>query len=173
MDASARNQYLDAEIMSATPQKLHLLLIEAIIRTIHRGKHHWQSGEDDKGLAALCHAQRMVCEILGGFDREVNPDLVRRMAELYLYVYRTLVDGNRRHDEKKLDEALRVLEIERGTWQAVCEKLGTAGEVASGREVVIDPPTRGVSGPSRHQGLPLSEPSPPDSLSSQGFSWEA
>ena len=68
---------LTREIMSAPPQKLHLLLIEAIIRAIRRGKQHWQSGENDKACAALIHAQRMVCEILGGFDREVNPDLVQ------------------------------------------------------------------------------------------------
>ncbi len=173
MDANARNQYLDAEVMSAAPQKLHLLLIEAIIRAIHRGKRYWQSGQNDKACETLIHAQRMVCEILGGFDREVHPDLVQRMAAVYMFVFRALVEGNRRHDEKKLDDALRVLEIERRTWQAVCEALRGAAEVEQGRDVVIDPPLRGVPGPSRSQNLPFPQASPWDSLPGQGFSWEA
>jgi flagellar protein FliS len=180
MDASARNQYLNNEILSAPPQKLHLALIEAIIRAIHRGKQHWRAGGNDKACAALIHAQRMVCEILGGFNREVNPRLVQEMSALYTFVFRSIVDGNRRHDEKKLDDALRVLEVERGTWRAVCEELGNAAAGGTGsasgtpgRDVVVDRPDPGVPGRSRPHSRPLSDPSPLDRLPGQGFSWEA
>jgi flagellar protein FliS len=180
MDASARNQYLNNEILSAPPQKLHVALIEAIIRAIHRGKQHWQAGENDKACAALLHAQRMVCAILGGFNREVNPPLVQEMSALYTFVFQSIVDGNRRHAEKKLDDALRVLEIERGTWRAVCEELGSSAAIGTGsasatpgRDVVIDRADRGVPGRSRPHSPPLDDSSPLDRLPGQGFSWEA
>ncbi len=173
MDASPRNQYLNSEILSASPQKLHLLLIEAVIRAIRRGKQHRQLGENDRACAALIRAQQMVCEILGGFNREVNPDLVRRMSNLYTFVFRLIVDGNRYHDEKKLDDALRILEIERGTWQAVCEQLGGAAANQPGKDVAIDPPERGLPARSRPHSPPPGDGSSLDNRPGQGFSWQA
>jgi flagellar protein FliS len=180
MDASPRNQYLNSEVLSASPQKLHLLLIEAVMRALRRGKQHWRLSENDKACAALIRAQRMVCEILGGFNREASPDLVRRMSNLYAFVFRLIVDGNRYRDEKKLDDALRILEVERGTWQAVCEQLGGAAGGGAGsasgrpdRDVAIDPPQRGLPARSRPHGPPLGDGSPLDNRPGQGFSWQA
>jgi flagellar protein FliS len=173
MDASARNQYLNSEILSAAPQKLHLLLIEAVMRALRRGRQHWQSGENDKACAVLIRAQQILCEILGGFNREVNPGLVKRMSNLYTFVFRLIVDGNRYHDQQKLDDALRILEIERGTWQAVCEELAAAAHEAAGRQLGVDGPDRGVPTRSRPYASPSGDGSSLDHLSGQGFSWQA
>jgi flagellar protein FliS len=173
MDASARNQYLNSEILSAAPQKLHLLLIEAVMRALRRGKQHWQCGENDRACAALIRAQQMLCEILGGFNREVNPALVKRMSNLYTFVFRLIVDGNRYHDQQKLDDALRILEIERGTWQAVCEELAAAAHGVAGRELSVDGPDRGVPARSRPHASPSGDGSSLDRLPGQGFSWQA
>ena len=69
-----------------------------------------------------------------------------------MFVFRSIVDGNRHHDEKKLDDALRVLEIERGTWQAVCEKLAAPRTGGPGSE-------RGDR--SARAWNPRTEPAPP------------
>jgi flagellar protein FliS len=180
MDASPRNRYLSSEILGATPQKLHLALIEAIIRAVRQGQRHWQSGENGNACAVLIHAQQMVCEILGGFNREAFPELVQRMSALYTFVFRLLVDGNRRRDAQKLDDALRILEIERGTWRAVCEKLagaaGNDGGSAGGkpdRDVAIDSPGRGLPVGSRPHRGSHGDGAPSNSHPGQGFSWQA
>ena len=118
------------------------------------------------------HAQRMACEILGGFRREVHPELVQSMAALYMFVFRSIVDGNRHRDEKKLDDALRVLEIERGTWQAVCEKLGSAAASGGTGSLPVSAHSTGETPVPPHHMLPTDAASP-DSLPRQGFSWEA
>jgi len=125
MDVSARENYLATEVLTAPPQKLQLLLIDGAIRFIEQGRQFWQAGEREKGFEAVLRAQEIVSEMLGGLNREVNPKLVDQVAAVYVYMFRTLVDANISGDVAKLDDVLRVLRVERGTWQAVCEKLAT------------------------------------------------
>jgi flagellar protein FliS len=174
MDARARDQYLTTEIMTATPQKLHLVLIEAAIRAIHRGRHYRRAGENDKACVALVQAQKIIGEVMAGFRREVDPGLVTNVASVYMFVFRCLVDGNLRHDERKLDDALRVLEIERGTWQAVCQQLTNSAASQHRTDPAAEfTASRGVPPPSRPQGPHLPSLPAADILPSSGFSMDA
>jgi flagellar protein FliS len=123
MQPSVRNTYLETEVLTATPQKLQCMLLEAAIRALERTRQHWRAGDFDQGCETLIKAQQVVAEILGGMDREANPELVRKVAGIYLFIYRSLVDAGLHRDEKKLDDAQRVLEEERETWRQLCEKM--------------------------------------------------
>jgi len=124
MQPSARESYLTTEVMTATPQKLQLLLIDAVIRLAQRARHHWRSGQDEEACAALIRGQEIVTEMLAGVNPRADTALAKKVAAVYLFIYRALMDAALHHDEKKLDEALRVLEVERGTWRQLCEELG-------------------------------------------------
>ena len=138
MQTSTRTSYLEAEIMTATPQKLQVMLIEAAMRLIKRARGHWHAEEDEKAPAALGRAQRVPTELLCGLNREVEPELTKKVAAVYLFVFRILVDANLTGDQRKLDDALRVLEIERETWREVCRELGISKE-AGDRSAAISP----------------------------------
>ena len=125
MQISAGKSYLDTEVMTATPQKLQLMLIEAAIRAARRARKKWLDGRDDEACEDLIHAQQIVSELLGGLDPEVNADLVKKVASVYMFVFRSLMEANHDRSEKKLEDAIRVLEVERGTWQKVCAELGS------------------------------------------------
>ncbi len=124
MQTSARENYLTTQVLTAPPQKLQLMLIEAAIRSARLARQKWQSREDQSACEALIRAQEIMSELLAGLKREVDPDLVERVAGVYLFILRSLTQANLRHDEKKLDDALRVLEEERETWRQVCAKVG-------------------------------------------------
>lgn len=124
MDAAARAEYLETEVMTASPQKLQLMLIEGAIRFIEKTKEHWEHGDHDRGIETLIRAQEIVTEILGGLKHDADRPLVRKVASIYVFVLKTLVDAALDHSRKKLDEAVRVLHEERETWRKLCEKLG-------------------------------------------------
>jgi flagellar protein FliS len=124
MQSSARESYLVAEVTTAPPQKLHLMLIEAAIRSGQQAREKWLAGEDAAASEALVRSQEIVGELLSGLNREADPELVRRVASVYLFVFRSLMEANHQRDENKLNEALRVLKIERDTWRQVCRQLG-------------------------------------------------
>lgn len=126
MDVSVRSQYLNTEVMTATPQKLQLMVVETAIRSCERARSHWQQDAPDEACEALIHAQACIGELLGALNRDADPALVEKMASVYLFIFQRLIDANNNSDEKTLDEALRVLHAERDTWRQVCAKFGTA-----------------------------------------------
>jgi len=61
--------------------------------------------------------------MLNGLRPDANPDLCEKMASLYNFVYRRLVDATVNKDAKALDDALRILEYQRKTWAMLMEKI--------------------------------------------------
>lgn len=123
--ATARQNYLQAEVHTATPQKLQLMLVEAAIKNIHRTKLAWNEEKYDVGLDALGRAQDIVAEILGSLDMDGNPEIAKKLAGIYLFIFRRMAESGMSYDQEKLDDALRVLNSERETWRQVCEKFGS------------------------------------------------
>lgn len=123
MDSSARDRYLTTEVMTATPQKLHLMLIDGTIRLAQQARRHWQAGgEDEKACEAIIRAQEIVTQLLAGLNRRENPDLSNKVAAVYLFIFQALVDAGMNRDARRLDEAVRVLKVERETWWQVCQQ---------------------------------------------------
>ncbi len=123
MDAAAREQYLVTQVMTAPPQKLQLMLIEGAIRFARQALELWREDRDEEAGDAILRSQEIVTQLLAGLDRERDPELVRKVAGVYLFIFRSLVSAHVRRDEEKLNNALRILESERETWQAVCQQL--------------------------------------------------
>ena len=117
-------EYLAAEVFTAPPQKLQLMLIEMAIRQIARTKREWLAGETGQACMSLLHARQIADQLIAGVNREVNPDLADRVLAVYGFIARRLQEAGAERDEKKLDSVARILEIERDTWRTVCEKLG-------------------------------------------------
>jgi flagellar protein FliS len=128
MAPSVRETYLAGEVFSATPQKLQLMLIEAAIRLANQASEHWQAGRQAKGTQALGRCQMIMVELLSGLRPDQMPELVARVAGVYMFVYRSLVAAQRDRDPRKVADAVQVLEIERETWRQVCVVLGQASE---------------------------------------------
>jgi len=125
MSTSARESYLVTEVMTATPQKLQLMLIEAAIRSTERARQQWRDDDNEQAIESVIRAQEIMGELLAGLDQEVEGDLTKKVAAVYLFVFRTLMEASFDRDEQKLDDVLEVLAIERDTWRQVCEQLGS------------------------------------------------
>jgi len=123
MSETLAESYLVNQVLSATPEKLQLILVEAAISAAERAKSYWQAKEDEKACESLVRAQEIVGELLAGLNHNVDPPLVRRVAGVYAFVLRRLVEASLQRDPKGIDDAVRVLRIERETWQQVCQKM--------------------------------------------------
>ena len=187
---SARHNYLQAEVQTATPQKLQLLLIEAAIKNIHRTKKAWEEEKFEAGFESLSLAQDIVAEILSSVDKEGSPELAGKIASIYIFIFRRLSEGGMTHDPEMLDDALRVLNSERETWRQVCEKFGStilnpesssAGTGSSSRlDLSTDSSSKISAPPKSPSGIttakfakPATKPeSPKDSSTASGVSWD-
>jgi flagellar protein FliS len=159
MTASPGENYLTTETLTAPPQKLQLLLIEAAIRAARRAGRQWQAGRPEQALPALLHAQAVVAELLRGVNQQLNSALTDRVAAVYAFVFRRLAEAGYSRDEEKLADAVRLLEIERQTWQQVCQQTVTPQRVDAADE--IPPP----AGRATQAPVESPEPSPSGGLS--------
>ena len=145
---SDAGKYLETEVLTASPQKLQLMLIEAAGRFAAQALRHWQADEDDQAAEALIRAQNIVSELIGGLRLDDGGELVRRVAGVYVYVFRSLVQANLHRDADKLRDAQRVLAAERETWQKVCQELDAQGGSGSQSETpTMSKPPQAVAPP--------------------------
>jgi flagellar protein FliS len=124
MQPTVRETYLHTEVMTATPQKLQLMLIEAAIRFARQTLLHWDNNQEEQAGETLIRCQEIVAEILGGLRPDRDPNLVRRVAAVYTYIQRQLTTAHLQRSAPAVHDVLRVLEIERDTWKEVCQQLG-------------------------------------------------
>lgn len=171
MQPSASNSYLETEILTATPQKRQRMLIDGAIRFTERARHHLRADHNEEFCECLIRAQRIVTELIAALDHEVAPELTRKVAALYVFVFRALVDASLARDEAKLDDAIRVLQPQREAWESVCQELGTRAplENEAAAASLSDQDTL----PQPHAGLDLSADSDGLGDSTAGFTLEA
>lgn len=123
MQPSIRDNYLETEVMTASPQKLQYMLIDAAIRNLQKGKHLRGEQRHDEACEALIRAQAIVTQVLSGLNRDLDPNLTAKVASIYMFVFRALNEAQVGQDDTKIDECLRVLEVERETWRLLCEQI--------------------------------------------------
>lgn len=121
MDMNARASYWETQILTASPQKLRLMLIEGAIRTARHVLEYWEENRQDDAFNAMMRCQNIVFELLTTINKN-GSELNRRIASVYVFLYRSLVEAQMTRDAKRVSEVIRVLEEERETWQLVCEQ---------------------------------------------------
>src|SRR6476469_3105081 len=122
MFPSTRDSYLETQILTATPQRLRLMLIEGAIRKINAAKAAEESGDWEKASSDLSYCRDIVSELIASIEPEQTP-VAKQILGVYMFVYSTLVEAQFGRDVSRLPGSLRVLEEERQTWREVCENM--------------------------------------------------
>ncbi len=123
MGTGTTNEYLRNQVLTASPEQLQMMLYDGAIRFARQGGQAIERGDLEASFNLLTRAQRIVLEMINGLRPERNPDLCKKMAGLYSFIYRKLVDASVNKDTKALTDALKVLEYQRETWALLLQKL--------------------------------------------------
>jgi flagellar protein FliS len=133
MNASAPNPYLRTKILTASPDELRLMLYDGCLKFCRLGGEQLKKDRPDFEAVYenFMRAQKIVLELSTSLNHGVAPDLCDKLASLYTYIYRLLVDANLERDAAKVDEAIKLLEYERETWLLYMQKNAGAPEPAT------------------------------------------
>ena len=77
----------------------------------------------ENSYTLISKVQKIVLELTSTLKHDVSPDLCSKLAGLYSFVYRRLVDANIQHEVQALDEAMQVLKYQRETWALLMQQL--------------------------------------------------
>jgi flagellar protein FliS len=136
--------YLESKVLTAPPQRLHLMLIEGAIRFGRQAEAQLRCGNHSAAVGPLLRTIDIVGELLAGV-RTAKDATNKKIAELYWFLFRRVTEAKINGDAAALDEALRLLEFERETWQLVCEKLNGASPESNSQPQPSAAFTRAIS----------------------------
>lgn len=124
MTTTLDNPYLRDAVMTATPEQLQLMLYDGAIRLALQARDAIEQKDYESSFNKLTKAQNIVLEMQTGLNFEVNRPLCERMAAIYNFIYRKLIDANVQRNVSEIDDALKILRVERETWRILVDKVG-------------------------------------------------
>ena len=120
----AAHQYLRTKVLTATPEQLQLMLYDGALRFGEQARIALTAKKYEDSYNLISRMQKILTELTCSLKHDVAPDLCGKLASLYNFAYRRLIDANVRHDMAALDEAINVLRFQRETWAMLLDKLG-------------------------------------------------
>lgn len=130
------DEYLEARVMTARPEELHLMVVDGAIRQATAAEEALRRESPDFEAAhrALVGARKFVVELISGLDEEREQEVVRNLKRLFAFVYQRLNDADLHHDPGRVGDALRILRAHRETWQQLMDKLRSAASTNAGKD---------------------------------------
>lgn len=125
MQQHPRDAYLEAEVRTATPQRLRLMLIDGALRFGRKALDRWGDGQQSaESYEALARCRSIVAELAGSI--RVDQPLAKQVQDIQLFLFRQLAEAPTHNDPDRLRRVIEVLEVERETWRQLCEQMPDA-----------------------------------------------
>lgn len=128
---TAHDAYLESRIESAGPVQLIRLLYQGAIGAVREARRHLASGDIVARSGAITKAFEIVTELALSLDRPRGGELAGRLARLYDYLQRRLIEANANQTDEPLAEVLGLLTTLGEAWRTIAEE-GKPAEPAVG-----------------------------------------
>lgn len=119
--------YLDAEILTAEPLKLVRLLYRGALEAVRTARAKL-AGRDIRGRSsAVSKSIEILAELSSSLNHQRGGELSARLAALYDYMQRRLIEANREQSDSPLAEVEKLLITLEEAW---CQTGGSPAETA-------------------------------------------
>ena len=140
MNPQGAQHYLRTKVLTATPEQLQLMLYDGALRFGQQARAALDNKRYEESYTLIVRVQKIVLELMSTLKHEVAPDLCAKLASLYNFVYRRLVDANVTHEVKALDEALEIRQYQRETWALLMQELQKKKAGAAAQQLDVPEP---------------------------------
>jgi flagellar secretion chaperone FliS len=140
MNPQGAQNYLRTRVFTATPEQLQMMLYDGAIRFSEQARPALEKKNWETSYTMISRAQKIITELISSLKHDIHPELCGKLASLYNYVYRKLVEASTAHTIEALDEAIRILKYQRETWALLMETLGKQKATVAARNLNIPAP---------------------------------
>jgi flagellar protein FliS len=119
MFQSAHDRYLESRVLSATPLELVRLLYQEAIGAVQDARHHLANGKILERSRAISKAGAILTELATALNHEAGGELAARLAGLYDYMQRKLLEANFQQVDPPLAEVLGLLATLAEAWTEI------------------------------------------------------
>jgi flagellar secretion chaperone FliS len=128
---NAHDVYLESRILSADPTELVRMLYQAATGAVRDARYHLAAGDILARTRSITAACEIVIELAGSLDHVRGGEISRRLAELYDYMNRRLIEAHFQQSDGPLAEVLGLLSTLAEGWDGLKQeatKPATAAE---------------------------------------------
>jgi flagellar protein FliS len=123
---NARDTYMEDRVLSADPMELVQMLYQAAITSVGDARRHLAERQILHRAQSITKACNVLMELTGALDRERGGDISVRLAELYGYMQRRLVEANLKQSDEPLAEVASLLATLLEGWAGARERTRKA-----------------------------------------------
>lgn len=140
MNANVAQNYLRTKVLTATPEQLQLMLYDGALRFGEQARVALQERRFEDSYKLISKAQKIITELSITLKHDAAPELCTKLAALYAFVYKKLIEANVDHKVASLDEALSILRYQRQTWALLLDQLGKKKAAAAAQTLDMPAP---------------------------------
>ena len=116
---NAHDAYLESRVLSADPLELVHLLYEAAIAAVREARRYLAEGEIAARSRSITKTFSILQELVAALDHDRGGEISTRLAQLYDYMQRRLLEANFQQADGPLAEVLGLLATLAEAWQGV------------------------------------------------------
>jgi flagellar secretion chaperone FliS len=116
---NAHDAYLESRICSADPLELVRLLYNAGTQSVRDARRHLAAGDIAARCKSISRAYEILVELAASLNHELGGDLSARLAQLYDYMQRRLLESNLQQTDAPLAEVLGLLTTLGEGWEGI------------------------------------------------------
>jgi flagellar protein FliS len=140
MSNQAAANYLRTKVLTATPEQLQLMLYDGAIAFTEQAKAALVKKDFEASYNGISRAQKIIAELSSALKHNLAPELCGKLAALYNFVYRKLIEGSTEHKVEAIDDALEILRYQRETWAMLLDQLGKKKAAAAATRIEMPTP---------------------------------
>jgi flagellar protein FliS len=116
---NGHDAYLESRILAADPVELVNLMYQACRQCVRDAREHLVAGRIGERSRAISRACEILIELAGSLDHTRGGEISNRLAQLYDYMQRCLLDANMRQSDEPLAEVLGLLNTLGEAWEGI------------------------------------------------------
>ena len=140
MNPNVAQNYLKTRVMTATPEQLQMMLFDGALRFGEQAKLALEKKNFEDSYNNISRVQKILTELSCTLKHDLAPELCKKLAALYAYAYRKLIEANIDHKVESLVEALDILRYQRETWGMLLDQLGKKKAAAAASMIDMPAP---------------------------------
>lgn len=118
-------QYQQAQVDTASPERLLLMLYDGAIRFGTMAKAAMDARDFATANRHCLNVQNILTEFMVTLKPEVDPVITQYLFDLYDYMHRRMIEANLSKDTGPIDEVLGHLKELRGAWAQAAINVAT------------------------------------------------
>ena len=119
------NQYQNNQILTATPERILIMLYDGAIRFCRQAIQAMDEGNKQQVSEKISRAMAIICEFSNTLNHEVGGEIATDLDALYNYMTRELAKANLKNERKPLETVEELLVGLRETWVEAAQIYAT------------------------------------------------